>query len=101
MPALGRYSALVSEPSVAGRQSRSKGTGQGRPVRGARLGLDPAPQRAARPDSDGWPERRRRAMVLVSPEQTRYIGATDSLRKRLSRGLGHLVGWGFQSGGQA
>ena len=40
-------------------------------------------------------------MVLVSPEQTRYIGATDSLRKRLSSGLGHLVGWGFQSGGQA
>ena len=40
-------------------------------------------------------------MVLVSPEQTRYIGATDSPRKRLSPGPGQLVGWGFQSGGQA
>jgi hypothetical protein len=35
------FESLMAEPSVAGRQSRSKGTGQGRPVRGACLGLDP------------------------------------------------------------
>jgi adenylate cyclase len=32
-------------------------------------------------------------MVLVGPEQKRHVGATDSLRRRLSPGLGHLVGW--------
>ena len=32
-------------------------------------------------------------MVLVSPEETRYIGATDSLRKRQLARFGHLVGW--------
>ena len=48
-------SGFRSRPSRA-EQGRPKGAGQGRPFRGACLGLEPRPTRAARPDSDGRPK---------------------------------------------